>query len=174
MNNSKRLSKRAFLCTTALGVVDVASSPAWALDLPSDPVVLTISGRINATNSSDTAVFSMRMLEALPQHSFATKTPWYPKAVEFTGPLLRDVLAAVGAKGSTVVAIALNDYKTEIPFNDATQHPVIVARLINGKAIPVRERGPLFIVYPFDSKPELATEKYYTRSAWQLCRLVVQ
>ena len=35
-------------------------------------------------------------------------------------------------------------------------------------AIPVRTKGPLFIVYPFDTKPELQSAKFYGRSAWQL------
>jgi hypothetical protein len=32
----------------------------------------------------------------------------------------------------------------------------------------VRTKGPLFIVYPFDSKAELQSSKFYARSAWQL------
>ena len=35
-------------------------------------------------------------------------------------------------------------------------------------------KGPLFIVYPFDRKPELATPTYYDRSAWQLQRLEIK
>jgi len=51
---------------------------------------------------------------------------------------------------------------------------VIAARLIDERPMPVRERGPLFIIYPFDSRPELKAEKYYARSAWQLRRLEVR
>ena len=32
----------------------------------------------------------------------------------------------------------------------------------------VRDRGPLFVVYPFDAQPELRNAVYYSRSAWQL------
>lgn len=147
---------------------------AWALDKPAEPVVLTISGQVSAPNVGANAVFSMEMLAKLPQHKVFTKSPWYPEGAEFTGPLLRDVLAAAGAKGSKLVAVALNDYKTDIPFDDVTQHDVILARLMNGKPMPVREKGPLFIVYPLDSKPELQSQVYYNRSAWQLSRLIVQ
>jgi hypothetical protein len=87
---------------------------------------------------------------------------------------LKDVLAVAGASGSRVTAYALNDYRTEIPFSDVEQEDVIVARLMNGKPMTVREKGPLFIVYPFDSRIELRSELYYNRSAWQLSRLVVQ
>jgi hypothetical protein len=147
---------------------------AWALDKPSDPVVLTISGQVGVANAGKTAVFSMEMLAKLPQHKVFTKSPWYPAGAEFTGPLLRDVLAAAGAKGVKIVAVALNDYKTDIPFDDVVQHDVILARLMNGKPMPVREKGPLFVVYPLDSKPELQSQVYYNRSAWQLARLIVQ
>ncbi len=150
--------------------------PAWAgaLDKPGGDVVLTISGKVSQRNAGQSAVFDMAMLEKLPQHSFSTGTPWHNGAVRFTGPLLRDVLAAAGASGSKLVAVALNDYKTEIPFSDAAQHDVIIARLTNDKPMPVRDKGPLFIVYPFDSKAELKAETFYNRSAWQLHQLQVQ
>lgn len=145
-----------------------------ALDKPEGRVILTVSGTITQANDGANAEFDMKMLEKLPQKTFTTQTPWYATPVSFTGPLLRDVLAAAGAKGNKIVATALNDYKTEIPFDDAVKFDTIVARLMNDKPMPVREKGPLFIVYPFDTKPELRTETYYNRSAWQLSGLKVQ
>jgi hypothetical protein len=38
----------------------------------------------------------------------------------------------------------------------------------------VRDKGPLFIVYPYDSDPQLATQTFYGRSAWQLAKLIVK
>lgn len=160
------------LTLLAFGVA--TASWAFALEAPGADVVLTISGKVASPNAGPRAVFDMKMLEKLPQHSFTTRTPWYTEPVRFTGPLLRDVLAAAGARGSSIVAVALNDYRTEIPFADAIQHDVIVARLMNDKPMPVREKGPLFIIYPFDSKPALKAEVYYNRSAWQLHQLQVQ
>jgi len=145
-----------------------------ALDKPEGRVILTISGTITQANVGANAEFDMKMLEKLPQKTFTVQTPWYATPVSFTGPLLRDVLAAAGAKGNKIVATALNDYKTDIPFDDAVKFDTIVARLMNDKPMPVREKGPLFIVYPFDTKPELRTEIYYNRSAWQLSGLKVQ
>lgn len=153
---------------TIVCVFSLTAPAAFALDKPAGRVILTIEGTISQTNNGPQAQFDMKMLEKLPQHSFSTKTPWYPDAVTFTGPLLRDLLAAVGAKGTKITAVALNDYKTEIPFDDATRHDVIVARLMNNRPMPVREKGPLFIVFPFDTKAELRTELYYNRAAWQL------
>jgi hypothetical protein len=141
--------------------------PAMA-DAPSGKPVLTVNGKISNKNAGDRFVFDMATLEKLPQHSFRTRTPWYPEAREFTGPLLRDVLAAVGTEGKRLTAYALNNYKAEIPVKDAGDYDVIVARLIDGKPLPIRDKGPLFIIYPFDDHTELRSQTYYGRSAWQL------
>jgi hypothetical protein len=114
------------------------------------------------------------MLEQLPQHSFVTRTPWYSTPRKFTGPLLRDVLAAAGAQGTNLRAIALNDYRVDLPFDDTQRYDVLLARLLDDKPMPVRDKGPLFIIYPFDAHSELRNTVYYSRSAWQLKTIDVQ
>ncbi|OWQ93885.1 hypothetical protein CDN99_00550 [Roseateles aquatilis] len=141
------------------------------LDAPAGPVVLSIGGAPRHANKDGRAVFDMAMLERLPQISFSTQTPWYPGTRKFTGPLLRDVLAAAGAQGQTIEARALNDYRVSIPFADSRQYDVIVARLMDDKPMTVREKGPLFLIYPFDRHAELRTSVHYGRSAWQLTSL---
>jgi hypothetical protein len=148
--------------------------PAAALDAPAGPVVLTVRGRLAQPNAGDRAEFDMAMLERLPQRSFVTRTPWYAQPRQFTGPLLRDVLAAAGAQGSMLKAVALNDYAVDIPMDDAQRHDVIVARLLDGKPMTVREKGPLFIMYPFDSDASLRNAIYFSRSAWQLSAIQVR
>ena len=155
------------------GAIALRAGLASALEAPRGTVVLTITGKLARTNDGPRAVFDMAMLEQMPQGSFVTKTPWYAQPRKFTGPLLRDVLAAAGAQGTTLRALALNDYRVDIPFADAQQHDMIIARLLDDKPMPVRDKGPLFIVYPFDSKPELRNAVYYSRSAWQLKALEV-
>jgi hypothetical protein len=163
-------SRRRFVyCLAALPFAQ-----AWALDVPSGPVVLTVSGRLRLANAGAQAQFDMEMLEKLTQHSFVTRTPWYSMPRKFTGPLLRDVLAACGAQGSNVRATALNDYRVDLPFEDAQRFDVLVARLLDDKPMAVRDKGPLFIIYPFDSSAELRNTVYYSRSAWQLKSLEVQ
>jgi hypothetical protein len=137
-------------------------------------VILTISGNVGATNAPNVAVFDLAMIEKLPQQTFTTMTPWDKSPIQFTGPLLRDVLAAAKANGTTIKAAALNDYQTSIPIEDAKKFDVIVAHKMNGKSIPVRTKGPLFIVYPFDSKPELRATVFYERSAWQLKAMKIE
>ena len=45
---------------------------------------------------------------------------------------------------------------------------------MNGEPIPVKTKGPLFIVYPYDSKKELQSTVFYERSAWQLKSITVE
>jgi hypothetical protein len=162
---SKSFFERRLTATVAMALL---AAPVWALQPPSGNVVLTISGKINETNQSAVAAFDMPMLQKLPQQTFVTKTPWDKNPTKFTGPLLRDLLAAVKANGTTLTALALNDYKTSIPVEDAELFDVIVAHSIDDMPISIRTKGPLFIIYPFDAKPELKSSKYYGRSAWQL------
>jgi hypothetical protein len=137
-------------------------------------VVLTLIGGVRMPNNGDRAQFDMAMLEQLPQHSFVTRTPWYSTPRKFTGPLLRDVLAAAGAQGTNLRAIALNDYRVDLPFDDTQRYDVLLARLLDDKPMPVRDKGPLFIIYPFDAHSELRNTVYYSRSAWQLKTIDVQ
>ena len=165
-----RRTRNQLLAVSALSL----AWPVQALEPPKERVVLTVTGKIGVKNAGETARFDMKMLEALPQHSFTTSTPWYDRPVKFTGPRLADVLTAVKASGSTVSAVAINDYAIKIPVTDTTQHQVIVAHLLDDKPMPVREKGPLFVVYPFDASAALRTSVYYERSIWQLKALDIR
>ena len=165
-------------CVLSLAALPLAApSRASALQAPDGPVVLTISGRLREPNRSTTAVFDMVMLAQLPQASFSTRTPWYAQARKFTGPLLRDVLAAAGSqgsRGSLLRLVALNDYRVDIPFDDAQRYDLLLARLLDDKPMPVRDKGPLFIIYPFDQHTALRNALYFSRCAWQLKAIEVQ
>ena len=140
-----------------------------ALDAPSGKVILTLTGLISEGNQGKTkAEFDMAMLEALAQGETKTKTPWYDGEKTFTGPTAKALVEAVGGKGTTMTVLALNDYATEIPLADFTDLPVILATKLDGEAMSVRDKGPIFVIYPFDQQPELNNETYYGRSAWQV------
>lgn len=166
--------RRTLLRQSVAAGAAMAAGRTWALERPSAAVVLTVTGQVRNPNDGQAAQFDMPMLERLPQASFSTRTPWYAQARQFTGPLLRDVLRAAGAHGNVLRARALNDYRVDIPFEDAQRYDIVVARLLDGAPMPVRDRGPLFVVYPFDSSPELRNAVYYSRSAWQLRSIEVQ
>jgi len=136
--------------------------------------LLTIAGGIQQRNGPDGLSFDLAALQKLPQQSFSTRTPWYSKPRKFTGVRLRDLLTAAGAHGQVVRAVALNDYKVDIPIEDAAASAVMVAWLLDDKLMPVRDKGPLVIIYPFDDQPELRTAVHYGRAVWQLRLLEIR
>lgn len=169
-----RPSRRDLLRLSACAAGLALPLAARALEAPTGAVVLTISGKLATPNDGSSAQFDMAMLERMPQTSFTTKTPWYGQPRQFTGPLVRELLMRAGAKGTTLRLRALNDYRVDVPYDDAQRYDLIVARLLDGQPMPVRDKGPLFAVYPFDALPELRNAVYYSRSAWQLRSIEVR
>jgi len=147
---------------------------AGPLGEPTEKPILTVSGKISQTNKDASAQFDRAMLEALGVTSFSTTTPWYKEPVKFEGVLLAKLMDAVGASGDRIIAIALNDYSAEVPMEDVRKFGVLLALKRDGEYMTVRDKGPLFIIYPFDSNPDLKAQKYYSRSVWQVARIEVK
>lgn len=146
---------------------------ADGLSTPTGDVVLSVTGNIAATNSGEAAQFDAEMLRALGETSFETTTIWTDGVQTFTGVELDDLLAVLGVEEGTLEATALNDYTVEIPVADAVDGGPIVAYERNGNAMSVRDKGPLWIVYPYDSSSDYQSETIYSRSIWQLDRIAV-
>ena len=156
------------------GVLGLWSNVCGALETPEGRVILSVSGDIGTTNQGDRAVFDAAMLAELEGRTLETETPWHDGPKTFRGPLARAVLDAVDARGEQVTATALNDYGAEIPVSDFREYDVILATHKDGERMSVRERGPIFVIYPFDNHPELHRETIYGRSVWQVNRLRVE
>lgn len=164
----------ALASSIALLALSAAKSEDGKLPSPKGPPILTIEGKIGVTNSGNTAVFDRAMLEDLGVTSFETMTPWFTGPVKFEGVPLDRIMKLVEADGDEVVAIALNDYSTTIPLKDFAEFDVLLALKRDGQYMSVSNKGPLFIVYPFDRDSELQSQKFYSRSVWQLARLVIR
>jgi len=147
---------------------------AAQLPQPAAQPILTITGKIGVVNKGGSAQFDRAMLEGLGTVSFSTHTPWYKEPVIFEGVPLARLLDLLEVHGDTLVAVALNDYTTEIPITDATKYEPILALKRNGEYMPVRDKGPIFIVYNYDSNFELRSQKFYSRSAWQVTRIEIK
>ncbi len=144
-------------------------SHATDLTAPTGAVVLTISGAIEVGNNAGSAEFDLALLESLPTATLETTTPWTEGLQVFRGVLMRDLLQAVQASGTAVKATALNDYFVEIPIEDFAADPVLLATRRNGETMTVRNKGPLWIIYPSDSSNPRAQE----RMVWQLSKLEI-
>ncbi|MDJ0628108.1 MAG: molybdopterin-dependent oxidoreductase [Rhodobacter sp.] len=155
-------------------LISVLGSNTTAQEQPEGRVILEVTGALGRTNADGAMRYDLAMLDALGSHQVITRTPWTDGDTVFEGVLLRDLMADVEANGTEADAIALNDYTVGIPLQDGEQYDVILALRADGRVLTVRNRGPVWIIYPWNDEPDLQNEVYYSRSIWQLKTLDVR
>ena len=168
--NAQRLYLLLVLTWAALVPMAVADD----LPRPTGPVILTISGTIAHSNQQGQADFDRAMLESLPRHQFETRTPWTEGSHLYTGVLLSELLQYVGAQGNTLVARALNDYHSVIDLDPISNYPILLALESDGQPMRVRDKGPIWMLYPISDYPELNTTYYHAGMVWQLRHIEVK
>jgi len=170
--------QRAALISAVILLVCGAAPLAQALEplpVPDGPVILTVDGRIGVSNTQDgKAAFDLAMLESLPRNGFATTTMWTDGPQRFEGVSVADLLARLGAGASEINAVATNDYEIRFPVSDATDHGGLIAYRANGALMPPGNKGPLWIVFPYDSDPLLQSERFQSQSIWSLATMTLR
>lgn len=170
MSRHLRLTRRTALALL-VGAAFAGTADAQQLPAPKERVILDVAGTIKNTNAADRARFDLKMLEQVGVTRVATSTPWTEGKPVFEGVLIRDLLKHVGASGDIVTPVAINDYKIDIPRAELEKYPVLLAFRMNGEALRVRDKGPLWIIYPRDEFPELDTKPIQSRWVWQVKEL---
>ena len=166
-------SRRNLLAATLLASVFVLPHSAMAsLDEPSDTVVLRLGGAISETNMGDEAVFDRSMLRDIDWQTVKSFTPFTEGEQTFSGPLLKAVLDEVGADGTALEAFAINDYMVEITLSDVIENGAILAMEHNGTPMRIRDRGPIWIIFPAD-EAQAEARLFASEMIWQLSRIVV-
>ncbi|WP_370314170.1 oxidoreductase [Sagittula sp.] len=160
---------RIFLAIVAMGTAGYAQD----LPQPEGPVLLTVLGDLAVTNAPGRAEFDRKMLEDLGMREIETSTIWTEGTQVFAGPPLKAVADRLGIEEGTIRAVAINDYAIELPFSDVTEDAAILALDRNGEPMSIREKGPLWIIFPYDSDQRFRAETYHARSIWQLDTLEV-
>lgn len=162
------VNRRAMVLGVAGAAAGLATMPALAV-----PPALTVRGAIEGAGSDGRRVFDLAALRAMPQKSFRTTTPWHKRAVTFSGVPVDAFLALVGARGTRLRLVALNDYAVIADISELTENGALLALAKDGVALPVSDKGPIFVIFPFDRDPKLRTDNFYLHSVWQLCQIDV-
>ncbi len=144
------------------------------ISTPTGNVILVITGKLTETNAGNEAHFDKEMLASLGMETVKTTTPFEEGIQTFEGPRVAALMKSVGATGDLLVATALDGYTVEIPMKDIVEYPVLMAMTWNGQEMGVRNKGPLWIIYPIDQFRELASERFSARSIWQLNRIEIR
>lgn len=158
----------AVACTLSLCAFPVLSDE---LAPAAGDIVLTVSGQVELTNAEDAAQLDLEMLKAMDMTTIETSTIWTEGTQVFEGVSLSALVEKLGLEGETLRATAINDYAVNIPMTDAVEGGPIVAYQLNGSEMSVRDKGPLWIIYPYDANADFRTEVIYSRSIWQLDRI---
>jgi hypothetical protein len=146
---------------------------AAPLSQPRGEVILTVAGMIGVTNGDGVTRLDRELLLGMGTSELTTSTPFTDGVSSFVGVLLARLLDRLEATGSELRTGALNDYEVAIPIAEVRKFPVLLAFDRDGRALSVRERGPLWVIYPWLQHPELDDRIHRQRSIWQLSRIEV-
>ena len=159
-----------FVAAATIGILALgADAGAEGLPSPHNKPILEITGHISVINTPErTALFDREMLEQMGVTKMQTSTPWTDGRPVFEGVLMRNLLKRVGASGKSITVVALNDYKVTLPISDFEEYPIILAYKMDGQVLKVRDKGPLWIIYPQDEFSELHDKSVHKKWIWQI------
>ena len=140
------------------------------------PSVASAGGDVylSVTNASDGFVIELTEddLLAMEQFTVQTENEFVDGMAEFTGPLARDVIALLNATDiETLKLTAVNDYAVDVPMSDILDYDVIFAMSQNGTRFSIRDKGPIWVIYPMSDNVELRDRVYNDRLIWQLVKV---
>ncbi|MFB9886114.1 molybdopterin-dependent oxidoreductase [Balneatrix alpica] len=163
-----------WLCMLLMGWLSWLPLAQAELAVPTGEVVLVVKGNLKKTNVGNEAHFDLAMLDQLAQVDMTMKTPWTEEDHRYSGVMLRELLDHLGAWGGEVVAAALNDYQAVLPFKDAFDYDVLLATREDGNVMSRRNKGPIWVLYPLGTRPELNVTAYHNLMVWQVKSLEVR
>ncbi|MDP4493270.1 oxidoreductase [Vibrio sp. AH4] len=105
--------------------------------------------------------------------TIVTETPWTQGNTEFKGISAQAILAWMGVKQADLKVIALNKYWAVIPYSDIEKYNPVFAIQKNGKPMAIRDRGPVWSIYPLSSNGELNNEVLHSRMVWQISHIEI-
>ena len=163
--------KATVVSSIVLSATGFFPSAGQSNDLQTAPseTILTFTSDLDGQASDVT--LNLAMLEEMDAVTFSTSTIWTEGTQVFTGVPLSRLIHSVDGGGVSVTLKAMNDYSVTIPLAEVRGDYPIVAYLNNGEPMSIRDKGPLWVVYPYDLSDEYRSEVVYARSIWQLDRI---
>ncbi len=132
---------------------------------PKGGVILTIAGDIIHTNRGasepkrdgfmayheiefkNAFAFDIALLEDFPMSEIRCQPPQYSSSVTFQGPLLRDVLKALGAQGASIQTRALDGFAVDLTAEQIAAKDWILATRAQGHPFGIGDKGPVWLIH---------------------------
>lgn len=147
----------------SLAIAFCGMLPMLGAGAQAEEPVLTLTGAVTET-------LTLEDLREIGTTELSTETPWTEGTQVFVGVSGADFVESVGGEGTDVIATALNDYSVVIPFEVFADATTLIAFERNDEVMSVREKGPIWIVFPFD-EAGFDRDVYRTYAIWSLDRL---
>lgn len=157
--------RRVIVALAVCAALLMIGSTVMAAPKPQDKVALTVEGAITNTNSDKGLELDMAMLEGIGMSVYDGKDPWLGTK-KYSGVLISDILKFAGATGNVVevVTVAKDGKEVVIKIDDVNKFPIMLATKDNNKAIGTGVGGPIKLVFPYTTHPEV--EKVYPKDEW--------
>ncbi len=139
--------------------------------LAAEPVVLTLYGDMQLDGRQYERIdYSLSELQALPQGKIITAHPWVSEPHQYRGPDLVLLLGQLfGHRRVTSLYLeALNGFSVTVDWSQVAPFSPILAWQDNGRVMSRRNKGPLWLMLPFDRLSEMQQANFRHFMAWQL------
>lgn len=124
---------------------------------------------LTLTRADGVAVrLSLKQLMEMPATEFSTSTPWTTGVQKFKGVDFAYLLRAYNIDSDAVWVSALNDYSVLVPTEVLRTDGAILAYHLNDAEMSVRDKGPFWVVFPYDSGARYQTDTHWSYSVWQV------
>jgi hypothetical protein len=145
----------------------------------SSPYALALNTHITLSGNQANGIkveqtVSLEQIEKLPQTTVTTQLPWIKGKAVFNGVKLSTLLETYRIKPSLIKLKALNDYTTEVTWQEMLKYDPIIAIKKDEQYLKVRDYGPFWLIFPLDQYAELNQTTYLAKMIWQLESIKVE
>ncbi|MFP2768544.1 molybdopterin-binding protein [Oceanisphaera sp. KMM 10153] len=136
-----------------------------------EPVVLTLFGDIQLDERQyDRLDFTLSELQALPQADIITAHPWVTRPHHYRGVDLNRLMARLFGHRRVVTLYleTLNGFSVAVDWSKLSPFGSIIAWQDDELVMSRRNKGPLWLMLPFDRVPEVQQADFLHFMAWQL------
>ncbi|EPE2650055.1 putative pterin-binding protein [Vibrio fluvialis] len=146
---------------TAVLLVWFASMSGFA----STDTILTVD------NHGRKAQFSLEQLLTHADKEIVTNTPWTDDNTKFVGVSAKQLLNMIGVSKADLKVTALNNYWSTIPYDDIEKYNPLFAVKKNDDVMSIRDKGPIWVIYPLSEFNEVNNEVLHSRMVWQVSQV---
>ncbi len=87
---------------------------------------------------------------------------------------MSDLIAHLSIKKGILVAKALDGYAIDIPLIDAVAARAFIVVTRNGQPMPIRKKGPYWIIFPWSDGVDTTNKLLSSWSIWQLVEFTIK